>query len=240
MQLISHKEIVDFSEKRLKIRVHSCEFEIILLLYDVGPLRAGEILTICRASSTNFYSTLKRLVADGILIAQHDITDRRLKRYALTEAAERSIDDHIKAAIKLFAKTGAGNIVVSRKVSNIIGVLEERFGIRCFYNEYNILMNLYDSEYLSSNSLLIRTNISITNLYQRLKGLERRGVIRSDRDERDHRRKRYHLSDWVRTEMKELRNKIREWFLLKEEFKFAIVQASSGRSALSQHGANIE
>ena len=70
-------------ELATKAKLLTCELEIVLTLYLRPDISAGQLFGYSRHSSTLFYSTLKRLTQDGLLLASVDERDRRSNRYAL-------------------------------------------------------------------------------------------------------------------------------------------------------------
>ena len=65
-------------EAELNIRALSLEFEIVLCLFEQGPLSASEIIDIIHASQAGFNHIARRLLADGILVSTRSEVDRRM------------------------------------------------------------------------------------------------------------------------------------------------------------------
>lgn len=71
-------------EAALNIRALSLEFEIVLCLYEQGPLSASEIIGMIHASQAGFNHIARRLLADGILISTRSEVDRRMTLYSVS------------------------------------------------------------------------------------------------------------------------------------------------------------
>ena len=77
---------------RLKVRFFSCEFQIILTIFEFGTCSAGELCRLCDNSNTTFYTALKRLAANRLIQAEQVASDHRLKRYHLPEPVRIEIE----------------------------------------------------------------------------------------------------------------------------------------------------
>lgn len=71
-------------EAELNIRVLSLEFEIVLCLFEQGPLSASEIIDIIHASQAGFNHIARRLLAEGILVSARSDVDRRMTLYSVS------------------------------------------------------------------------------------------------------------------------------------------------------------
>ncbi len=71
-------------EAELNVRALSLEFEIVLCLFEQGPLSASEIIDIIHASQAGFNHIARRLLADGILISTRSEVDRRMTLYSVS------------------------------------------------------------------------------------------------------------------------------------------------------------
>lgn len=74
-------------EAELNVRALSLEFEIVLCLFEQGPLSASEIIGIIHASQAGFNHIARRLLADGILISTRSEVDRRMTLYSVSPQA---------------------------------------------------------------------------------------------------------------------------------------------------------
>ena len=71
-------------EAELNVRALSLEFEIVLCLFEQGPLSASEVIGIIHASQAGFNHIARRLLADGILISTRSEVDRRMTLYSVS------------------------------------------------------------------------------------------------------------------------------------------------------------
>jgi DNA-binding MarR family transcriptional regulator len=71
-------------EAELNVRALSLEFEIVLCLFEQGPLSASEIIDIIHASQAGFNHIARRLLADGILVSTRSEVDRRMTLYSVS------------------------------------------------------------------------------------------------------------------------------------------------------------
>lgn len=93
-------------EQQFRLRVITPEFEIILRLYERGPTPSAALRAASRASSAAFSLILKRLVGADILQVQHDVIDRRVRKYDLTEWA--------RGVLEGYAQSSADHVVKAR------------------------------------------------------------------------------------------------------------------------------
>ncbi len=70
-------------EKSNKIRIVTIEFEIICAALDMENQSAGELFSKVRSSNASFYSSLKKLTQNNILVKINDDTDKRIHRYSV-------------------------------------------------------------------------------------------------------------------------------------------------------------
>ncbi len=71
-------------EAELNVRALSLEFEIVLCLFEQGPLSASEIIGIIHASQAGFNHIARRLLADGNLSSTRSEVDRRMTLYSVS------------------------------------------------------------------------------------------------------------------------------------------------------------
>ena len=71
-------------EAELNVRALSLEFEIILCLFEQGPLSASEIINVIHASQAGFNHIARRLLAEGILVTERSEADRRMSLYSVS------------------------------------------------------------------------------------------------------------------------------------------------------------
>ena len=79
-------------ERDVREKFITCGCEIVLYLYYHERAPAGSIYKTSRYSSTSFYSTLKRLAEDGILVVQIDPEDKRSNLYTLSDDVRQRLD----------------------------------------------------------------------------------------------------------------------------------------------------
>lgn len=86
------REIVQRLRSRLGLRFFTCEYQIILWIYNEGPLRVSELLERSEASPRSFYNALRHLTELGMLLPEGDAVDQRRKRYAIAPWVQQAMD----------------------------------------------------------------------------------------------------------------------------------------------------
>ncbi|MCB2087567.1 MAG: hypothetical protein KDD98_01920 [Sphingomonadaceae bacterium] len=76
-------------EGRLKTRIFTTEFQIVMWLYDESPRTTGQLLEMSDVSPGAFYKCLGRLHDLGLIHVTADNGDRRRKCYCLSEKAHK-------------------------------------------------------------------------------------------------------------------------------------------------------
>ena len=71
--------------------VLTLEFEVMLELYFSGELSAGEVLSRVRASQASFSVIARRMLEEGLLVANPGYPDRRRTIYSISERARQII-----------------------------------------------------------------------------------------------------------------------------------------------------
>ncbi len=71
-------------EAELNIRALSLEFEIVLCLFEQGPLSASDIIDVIHASQAGFNNIARGLLDDGIFISTRSDVDRRVSLYSVS------------------------------------------------------------------------------------------------------------------------------------------------------------
>lgn len=93
-------------EQKFHLRVVTPEFEIILTLYERGPIPSAALRSASRASSAAFSLILKRLVGADLIMVEHDATDRRVRKYDLTDWARAELDNYAQNTVREVANRG--------------------------------------------------------------------------------------------------------------------------------------
>ena len=82
------------AENRLKLRCLSTEYEILLLLYELGYSKPTVLLTMQKSSSSTFYNCVGKLHHNGLINIDVDGNDRRQSLYSLTAFARGVLDEN--------------------------------------------------------------------------------------------------------------------------------------------------
>lgn len=91
------------TKERLKIRFFSCEYQIILMVYEFEPCTTGDLLQMCGVSNTTFFSALRKLAGRGLIQAEADGGDHRIKKYRLPLWV-REAQDQLRHELQQWAK----------------------------------------------------------------------------------------------------------------------------------------
>lgn len=73
------------------IRALTLEFEILMELYFSGELSAGEVLSRVHASQASFSAIARRMLDEGLVVANPGNPDRRRTIYSISEQARELI-----------------------------------------------------------------------------------------------------------------------------------------------------
>ena len=90
-------------EQQFHIRAITPEFEILMRLYENGPMASAALRSTSRASSAAFSLILKRLVGGEWLQVEHDRADRRVRKYDLTPAARAVLGEFAETAVRVLS-----------------------------------------------------------------------------------------------------------------------------------------
>jgi DNA-binding MarR family transcriptional regulator len=78
------------TKERLKIRFFSCEYQIVLLIYEFEPCTTGDLLARCDVSHSTFFSALRKLSKRGLIVAEAGKGDSRVKQYRLPDGVRQA------------------------------------------------------------------------------------------------------------------------------------------------------
>lgn len=188
---------------KLGVKILSPEFEILLTLYDQGELNAGALQIRSGVSSTAFYARLKMLAAGGHLRLDKGKDDRRVSVYALTAGTQRILDEAFRALGGWAGcSTGAPDHPASFDWHD--ARLCNRLDLTLLSPEFRVIMNIYDSEPISTTDLFYKSRLANSRFYAVLTLLAGRRTIRSLIDPDDRRRRLYCLPRGVRSQLDEL------------------------------------
>ena len=188
---------------KLGVKILSPEFEILLTLYDHGDLSAGELQVRSGVSSTAFYARLKLLAAAGHLRLAKDQDDRRVSVYALTAGTERILDESFRA-LGSWAGCATGTQEHPASFDWHDARICNRLDLNLLSPEFRVIMNIYDSEPISTTDLFYKSRLANSRFYAVLTLLAGRRMIRSLIDPDDRRRRLYCLPRGVRSQLDEL------------------------------------
>ncbi|WP_221792507.1 MarR family winged helix-turn-helix transcriptional regulator [Aquisediminimonas sediminicola] len=80
----SFQQFVRGVEQTLGLHCLSCDYELVIYLFDCGPTSTPDLHAICRASRSKFHTSLRKLNANGVIITHKVPDDRRKKVHDLT------------------------------------------------------------------------------------------------------------------------------------------------------------
>ncbi|WP_221795333.1 MarR family winged helix-turn-helix transcriptional regulator [Aquisediminimonas sediminicola] len=184
--------------ERLKIRVVTVEYAIVLYLYDQSNVSAGDLCAISEASVTTFYAKLKRMVEAGVVQFKVSATDHRVRLYSLTERAKNILDEEYAFLPDWIDKKVRGNNFKMGELIEFINRTGDRLGVDFFRIDYAIIIQLYDLINLSSADIIALSKASQASSYDALMKLIDIGVVTVEVDANDKRKKIHRLNDQVR------------------------------------------
>lgn len=187
--------VIRHVEARLGMHILTFEYEILSELYHYNTRTAQQLATNCRASSTAFFTILKKLEACGIIASEPDENDKRFRRYHISGAAMQAIDQFNILISQWMVSKLENSESFSNAYYNYIFSIKEKINVRVNTCEYQIIMYLYDRHHLTNIEFNNIVDVSVTKFNRCLKKLEDSGLIFSERNHEDKRSKLYHLSD---------------------------------------------
>lgn len=91
-------------EQTFHLRAITPEFEILMRLYEQGPTPSATLRAGSRASSAAFSLILKRLMGSDLLQVEHDRSDRRIRKYDLTQWAREVMDQFARNTVQVLTQ----------------------------------------------------------------------------------------------------------------------------------------
>ncbi len=209
-------DVTDAIEAKLNVTVLSSQYQIIAYLYDVRSASAGDILSNCHPESTAFYKTLKDLEGAGALCSNQGGKDRRTKHYQLADTVRQSIDNHNKNLPRwIQSKLENSDSGTQVNLNQYVDLLQKNLKIRIFSWHYQIIICLYDLKPASAGEIFALCDRSSTTVYTALSQLEKAGLIRSNKNGVDRRRKYYCLAETTRQILDEEHRRMHTWVISK-------------------------
>jgi len=195
----------------LAIEVSTPEFEIATALLDLREATPKELSRLTRLSSTAFYRLLNDLRKRDVLDASQSGEDGRSKLYSLTPWARRKILGQFKryrnSDVEAFNSLG----MQRAKLEAQANVITRSVFISHLTCEYQILVYLFIRPGLANSEFYDIVDVSATKFNNSLVDLAKRGLIYSERDPKDRRRRRYFLSDDVKSRLEVFHKKVYDW-----------------------------
>lgn len=200
--------------ERLKIRVVTVEYAIVLYLYDQSNVSAGDLCAISEASVTTFYAKLKRMVEAGVVQFVVSATDHRVRLYSLTERAKNILDEEYAFLPDWIDKKVRGNNFKMGELIEFINRTGDRLGVDFFRIDYAIIIQLYDLINLSSADIIALSKASQASSYDALMKLIDIGAVTVEVDANDKRKKIHRLNDQVRDFLNNQHIELSHWISL--------------------------
>lgn len=199
--------------ERLKLRIVTVEYGIVLHLYDRSHVSAGELCAISGASTASFYAKLKCLVATGLLCSEPSGLDRRIRLYSLSNRTREILDEEYSFLPGWMDRRMSGHHCMRGELITFIGKCSKRLSIKFFSTEYKVLIDIYDHVTLSSKEIVSLNPSSPTSVYSALKSIADADLITVKVDEQDHRMRLYQLKDRVRDFLNDQHISLSRWIL---------------------------
>lgn len=213
MANLKKSDLVRIASETLGLRILSPEYGIILDLFENGSATAGEMIARSDAASTTFYLKLRDLSGAGLIEAQRQDGDRRYKRYTLTEFTRSVLLEGYAMLPAWLADRIDGGSSPDDAFEQFVRNTTSRLRIRFFSADYQIILTLYDRRSVLAGELFEASGASSTKFYTALNQLTARGLILADQEEGDHRRRRYHLPDGVRSLIDRIHEGLHAWIV---------------------------
>lgn len=197
--------------ERLKVRVVTVEYAIVLHLYDRSHVSAGELCALSEASVTNFYAKLKRMVDAGVVQSEVSAKDHRIRLYSLSERAKNILDEEYAFLPDWVERRVYGTNFKMGELIEFINRTGERLGVNFFRMDYEIIIQLYDLINLSSADIISLSKASQSSSHYTLMKLIDIGIVTVEVDEGDKRKKIHRLNDQVREFLNKQHVELSQW-----------------------------
>ena len=205
----SKKELGEAVAQRLGIRVLSCDYTIMLELYERGAATSGEMLHGCPAFPATFQAHLRGLTQRGLVEWQIDGKDSRRRVYRLSEQTRELCN--IGLRFPTYWDPSMRHSLHKLKLGTCMNRLERSLQIKALSFEYMIVLALYEYGPMTTGELNGRSFASPGALHLAMRRLLDLGLVYAVDDERDRRRKVNCLADWVCEYLDGIHIELREW-----------------------------
>jgi DNA-binding MarR family transcriptional regulator len=203
----NNREIAITLSQIIGIDIFSHEYEILALLHEAGDISYKDISCLLRPSSATLERRLEVLCYKRLVESARDNADHRRRKFALTGEARRILDEELA----FFSSWPSRQSDASAAIAGLVSNLQKRLGIRIFEQKYQLVLGLYRKDSAHTLSLLSLAQISRGGFFGKLKELKAAGIVRSVRDNKDHRQVQIFLSDWVTRAVDDAHSDMNRW-----------------------------
>ena len=205
----SCRDIAEFAEKKLGVRIFSNEYQIVFLLHDCDSLSVGQIASETKVSPATFQNKLKNLVLLGLIAWESDHSDSRRHKYRLSEYARGVLNQELQ-----FLTTWRPSFPEGSKRMNVIQFvrsIETKLKVKLFSLEYQLILGMYDHGPMHTIALQKWSGMSPRSFHNTLNRLVIRGLVTKQADNNDLRRKFNCLENWVTATLDEVHRDLSTW-----------------------------
>lgn len=210
------------------IPVISCEYGMILHLFESGPQTASNLMDQTPVGSTTFFKKLGELLDAGLIGKARDTGDGRRSIYSLSDYTQTVLNEEMSSVRDRLWQLTHADMPGDYTIQDFIQRTIARLKIRFFSCEFHILLFLYEARMASAGDIFTHCRVSSTKFYAALENIsEKRLVIGAD-DAADRRRRLYCLPDEVREQMDAVHGNLHAWITRKLENAEALKGSGMG------------
>ncbi|KPL66971.1 hypothetical protein SZ64_02000 [Erythrobacter sp. SG61-1L] len=195
--------------ENLGIRVLSCEYQILLELFENSSATSGELSSRCHVALATFQKSLGNLAARQLIGWERDDADGRRRTWRLSTDTHDILTQELRFPV-MWEPCGR-RADAEKGIFGSVTRLQDLLRTKVFSGEFQILLWLYDEECLTTGELLARSDTSPGAFYMALKRLADLRLIDDLPDHADRRRKLHRLTGKTRAALDEFYIGLREW-----------------------------
>lgn len=204
-------DVMRWGEEQSGIKMLAPDFEVISMLFDTDQITPFEMVRHFSGSNANFFKILKSLEAKDVVKTEVDPSDRRSRRYKLTDKALAILAAQWRRYSQEFSRNPPKQIDLMTTINDYTNEITQTLKIRQFTCEYQIFVYLNANPGLTNLKFHDLLDVSKATFERKLSLLAKSGAIHFVKDPSDHRSKLYYISDHQKRVMDALGARILAW-----------------------------
>lgn len=197
-------------ETRLRTRVLTPEYAILLHLFERRQETSEQLLDVCGYSRAQFHNALRSLEKRGLIERIIHPRDSRVKLCSLSAFCREELSDMYAATPGWIQGQLVGDSAKG-VMPRFTVELKRRLGVNHTSCAYEILLFLYDTPNQAVYELFSHSNFSSSTFYSALSQLKKDGLVTTQPDANDTRSLRCNLEPSIAVFMDEQHVLLLEW-----------------------------